>query len=95
MGPSSSEVWTTHVAEERMKACCLLSRLGLLRILKGLMSSHKRYRWNIKSMSFLLSFSWDLCRGTFLINASVSLLPSFSFVYNGIVIGGQYSKLWQ
>ena len=40
------------------------------------MFSHKRYRWNITSMSFLLSFSWDLCCGTFLINASVSLLLS-------------------
>ena len=46
-------------------------------------------------MSFLLSFSWDLCCGTFLINASVSLFPSLSLVYNGIVIGEQYSKLWQ
>ena len=26
---------------------------------------------------------------------SVSLLPSVSLVYNGIVIGEQYSKLWQ
>ena len=39
-------------------------------------------------MSFLLSFSWDFCCTTFLINASVSLLPSLSLVYNGIVIGG-------
>ena len=46
-------------------------------------------------MSFLLSFSWDLCWGTFLINPSVSLLLSLSLVYNGIVIGGQYYKLWQ
>ena len=46
-------------------------------------------------MSFLLSFSWDFCCSTFLINASVSLLPSLSLVYNGIGIGGQYSKLWQ
>ena len=30
------------------------------------MFSHNRYRWNIMSMSFLLSFSWDRCCGTFL-----------------------------
>ena len=31
----------------------------------------------------------------FLINASVSLIPSLSLVYTSSVIGGQYSKLWQ
>ena len=36
-----------------------------------------------------------LLRYFFFINASVSLLLSLSPVYNGIVIGGQYSKLWQ
>ena len=88
-------LWTATVAEEGIEACCLITRLSRLRILQELMFSHKRYKWNITSMSFLLSFSWDLCCGTFLINASVSLLPSLSLVYNGIVIGGQYSKLWR
>ena len=47
-------------------------------------------------MSFLLSFSWDICCSTFLINASVSLLLTLSLVFNSIVvIGGQFSKLWQ
>ena len=86
-------LWTATVAEEGIEACCLITRLSRLRILQELMFSHKRYKWNITSMSFLLSFSWDLCCGTFLINASVSLLPSLSLVYNGIVIGEQYSNL--
>ena len=64
-------LWTTTVAEEGIEACCLITRLSRLRILQELMFSHKRYKWNITSMSFLLSFSWDLCCGTFLINARV------------------------
>ena len=88
-------LWTATVAKERIEACCLITRLSRLRILQELMFSHKRYKWNITSMSFLLSFSWDLCCGTFLINASVSHLPSLFLVYNGIVTGEQYSKLWQ
>ena len=42
-----------------------MTHLSRLRILQELMFSHKQYRWNITSMSFLLSFSWDLCWGYF------------------------------
>ena len=57
------------------------------------------------SMSFLLSFSWDRCCGTFLfflINASVLLLPSLSLVYTRIVLvgntpsnSGKFSSSWK
>ena len=79
-------LWTATVAQEGIEACCLITRLSRLRILQELMFSHKRYRWNITSMSFLLSFSWDLCCGTFLINARV-----FRFYRHC----PKYSKLWQ
>ena len=89
-------IWTATVTEEGIEACCIITRLSRLCILQELMFSHKRYRWSITSMSFLLSFSWDIRCSTFLINASVSLLLTLSLVFNSIVvIGGQFSKLWQ
>ena len=88
-------LWTATVAEEGIETSCLITLLSRLRILQESMFSHKWYRWNIASMSFLLTLWWNLCCGAFLINASVSVLPPLSLVYNAIVIGGQYSKLWQ
>ena len=67
------------------------------------MFSHKRYRWNITSMSFLLSFSWDLCCGTFLINARVFRFyhhcPSFTTaslsVSNTPSYGSRFFSSWE
>ena len=67
------------------------------------MFSHKRYRWNITSMSFHLSFLWDLCCCTFLINARVFRFyrhcPSFTTaslsVSNTPSFGSRFFSSWE
>ena len=67
------------------------------------MFSHKRYRWNITSMSFHLSFLWDLCCCTFLINARVFRFyrhcPSFTTaslsVSNTPSFGCRFFSSWE
>ena len=84
---------TATVAEDGIETCCLITRLSRLRILQKSMFSHKWYRWNITSMSFLLSFWWDLCCGTFLINASFRFYchcPSFTTASS--LVGNTTSK---
>ena len=96
-------LWTATVAEEGIEACCLITGLSRLRILQQLMFSHKRYRWNITPMSFLLSFSWDLCCGTFFINARVFRFyrhcPSFTTaslsVSNTPRFGSRFFSSWE
>ena len=86
---------TATVAEEGIEACCLITRVSRLRILQELMFSRERYRWNITSVFPPFVLVGPLLRYFFDQRQSVSLLPSLSLVYNGIVIGEQYSKLWQ
>ena len=88
-------LWTATVAEEGIEACCLITGLSRLRILQELMFSGERYRWNITSVFPPFVLVGPLLRYFFDQRQSVSLLPSLSLVYNGIVIGEQYSKLWQ
>ena len=86
---------TATVAEEGIESCCLITRLSRLRILQELMFSRERYRWNITSVFPPFVLVGPLLRYFFDQRQSVSLLPSLSLVSNGIVIGEQYSKLWQ
>ena len=72
-----------------------ITRLSRLRILQELLFSRERYRWNITSVFPPFVLVGPLLRYFFDQRQSVSLLPSLSLVYNGIVIGEQYSKLWQ
>ena len=96
-------LWTATVAEEGIETWCLITHLSRLRILQELMFSHKQYRWNITSMSFLLSFSWDLCCGIFFLSTPVfrfyCLCPPFTtaslLVGNTPSYGSRVSSSWE